>query len=185
MKLPLPIFFYRGCCWCAVDVGVASKASTVDSTTINSLGTLRFRSQLLPFRGHRWRETDPLSIPLSRSVGTEIPKHIVNLASFETGVESDPVQPQRLHAASIWHELHRDPAGADPRQLPHPQDLLLRPAVLGGGTAAGVQALPTHHKAGGAGGPAAAARGYLEIVRSLSRTPTSRKTSVLKCYFVC
>jgi len=47
------------------------------------------------------------------------------------------------------HQLHRDVAGADPRQLPHPPHLLLRPPVLRGGAAARVQAVPAYPKVGG------------------------------------
>lgn len=40
------------------------------------------------------------------------------------------------------HELHRDAARPDPRQLPHPPHLLFRQALHRGGAAARVQALP-------------------------------------------
>lgn len=56
----------------------------------------------------------------------------------QTGVEPNPIQPERFHAPSVRHKLHRNPEGANPRQLPHSSDLLLRPPLLRGGATPGV-----------------------------------------------
>ena len=58
------------------------------------------------------------------------------------GLEPDPVQPGGLHPAGVRHQLRGDAAGPDPRQLPHPPRLLLRPPLQRGGAPRRVQALP-------------------------------------------
>ena len=58
------------------------------------------------------------------------------------GLEPDPVQPGGLHPAGVRHQLRGDAPGPDPRQLPHPPRLLLRPALQRGGAPRRVQALP-------------------------------------------
>merc|ERR1712216_41533 len=51
--------------------------------------------------------------------------HLHDAHAPRRGLEPDPVQSLGFHAPRLWHELHRDPARADPRQLPHPPHLLL------------------------------------------------------------
>lgn len=93
--------------------------------------------------------TSPLPSPSPRNISSR--SNALMWRGRGVGVESDPVQPQRLHAPSVRHELYRDSAGADPRELPHPPHLLLRPPLLRGGAAARVQALLAHHQAGRTG----------------------------------
>lgn len=63
-------------------------------------------------------------------------------------MESDPIQPKRLHATSVRDELHRNSSGTDPRQLPYPSHLFLRSTVFGGGATAGVQVVPARYETG-------------------------------------
>jgi len=74
--------------------------------------------------------------------------HLHDAHAPRRGLEPDPVQPLRLHPPRVRHQLHRDAARADPRQLPHPPHLFLRPPLLRGGAPARVQALPPHPEAG-------------------------------------
>merc|ERR1719399_2655320 len=88
-----------------------------------------------------------------------------------TRLEPDPVQPLGLHAPRVRHELHRDAARADPRELPHPPHLLLGPPLLRRRTPAGVQALPADPEGRGRRGAARRAliRGLMQRARSLLR----------------
>ena len=69
---------------------------------------------------------------------------------------------------AVRHELHRDAARADPRELPHPPHLLLGPLVLGGGAAAGVQVVFADPEGRGRRGAARRAliRGLMQRARS-------------------
>merc|ERR1711907_527934 len=67
--------------------------------------------------------------------------HLHHADASRRGLESDSVQLVRLHAPCVRHELHRDAARSDPRELPVAPHLLLRPPLLGGGVAARIQAL--------------------------------------------
>merc|ERR1711964_530241 len=67
--------------------------------------------------------------------------HLYNADALRRGMEPDPVQLVRLYAPRVRHELHRDAARADSRQLQAPPHLLLGPALLRGGAPARVQAL--------------------------------------------
>ena len=75
--------------------------------------------------------------------------------------------------ARVRHELHRDAARADPRELPHPPHLLLGPLVLGGGAAAGVQAVFADPE--GRGRRGAARRALKRVIRCSAHRACSVK----------
>ncbi len=68
--------------------------------------------------------------------------HLHHPDAHGRGLEPDPVQPGRLHQARVRHQLRRDAARPDSRQLQNQARLLLGPALLGGRAAGRVQALP-------------------------------------------
>ena len=80
------------------------------------------------------------------------------------GLEPDPVQPGGLHPAGVRHQLRGDAAGPDPRQLPHPPRLLLRPALQRGGATGRVQALPPRPAEGPGWGAQASSAAWGRVV---------------------
>lgn len=70
--------------------------------------------------------------------------HLYNADASRRGMESNSVQLVWFHSSRIRNQLHRNSAGADSCELPHPPHLLLRPPLLGGRVAAGVQAVLAH-----------------------------------------